>query len=60
VETELAVEVDGMEQTFHLVVGKSRPATVVQVADHLMVEVDETGHLAGFWLAGVPPFPSEE
>ncbi len=60
VETELAVEVDGMEQTFHLLVGKKRPSTVVRIADHLMVEVDASRHLAGFWLTGVPPFPSEE
>jgi hypothetical protein len=60
IETELAVAVDGLEQTFHLRVGEPRPMTVVQVADHLLIEVDADGQLAGFWLAGVPPFPSEE
>jgi hypothetical protein len=59
-EEELAMRVDGPERTFHLRVGPDRPATVVQVADHLLVEVDAEGSLAGFWLTGVPPFPSEE
>jgi hypothetical protein len=33
---------------------------VVQVADHLLIEVDSQDRVAGFWLTGVPPFPSEE
>jgi hypothetical protein len=60
VETPLAVEVDGLEQTFHLRIGPKRPVTVIQVADHLLIEVDSSDELAGFWLTGVPPFPSEE
>jgi hypothetical protein len=60
IDTELAVEVDGLEQTFHLRVGEVRPMTVVRVADHLLIEVDTDGQLAGFWLTGIPPFPSEE
>jgi hypothetical protein len=59
-DTSLSIEVDGLEQTFHLRMGPVRPVTVVQVADHLLVEVDATNYLAGFWLTGVPPFPSEE
>jgi hypothetical protein len=59
-ESELSVEVDGLEQTFHLLVGPRRPVTVIRVADHLLLEVDDGDGLAGFWLTGVPPFPSEE
>lgn len=59
-EEELAIQVDGPERTFHLRVGPARDTRTVQVADHLLVEVDADGALAGFWLTGVPPFPSEE
>jgi hypothetical protein len=59
-ESELSVEVDGLEQTFHLVVGPPRPVTAIRVADHLLIEVDHADGLAGFWLTSVPPFPSEE
>jgi hypothetical protein len=58
-EVELAVEVDPSEQLFHLRVGPERPVDTVQVADHLLIEVDEEQRLAGFWLTGVPPFPGE-
>ncbi len=60
IEEPLSVTVDGLERTFHLRIGNARPVTVVQVADHLLIEVDATDQLAGFWLTGVPPFPSEE
>lgn len=59
-ESDLSVEVDGLEQTFHLLVGPRRPVTTIAVADHLLIEVDDGDELAGFWLTGVPPFPSEE
>lgn len=59
VETELAIEVDSSEQIFHLRIGAERPVTVVQVADHMLIEVDEDQLLAGFWLTGVPPFPGD-
>jgi hypothetical protein len=58
-DTALAVEVDSSEQTFHLRIGAERPVTVVQAADHLLIEVDEEETLAGFWLTGVPPFPGD-
>lgn len=60
IEEPLSVTVDGLERTFHLRIGPARPVTVVQVADHLLIEVDTSDQLAGFWLTGVPPFPSEE
>ncbi|MBS1241069.1 MAG: hypothetical protein H6R40_496 [Gemmatimonadetes bacterium] len=59
-ESVLSVDVDGLEQTFHLLVGSRRPVTAIRVADHLLIEVDAADGLAGFWLTGVPPFPSEE
>lgn len=60
VEADLAVAVDGLEQTFHLRVGPERPVRAIQVADRMFVERDDAGLLAGFWLTGVPPFPGEE
>jgi hypothetical protein len=33
---------------------------VLQAADHLLVELDEAGGLAGFWLTGVPPLDGGE
>jgi hypothetical protein len=59
-EEPMTVTVDSLEQTFHLRIGPDRPIEVVQVADHLLIEVDAESRLAGFWLTGVPPFPSEE
>lgn len=59
-EDRLSVTVDGLEETFHLRIGVPRPVTVVQVADHFLIEVDADDQLAGFWLTGVPPFPTEE
>jgi hypothetical protein len=44
----------------HLQVGPARPGRAIQVADHLLAEVDDEGVLAGFWLIGVPSVPSEE
>ena len=45
---------------FHIRVGRTRPATVVRVGDHLLVEVDKQSRLAGLWLLEVPPFPNVE
>jgi len=59
-EAALAVRVDGPERTVHLRVGPARPGRAIQVADHLIAEVDDEGVLAGLWLTSVPPFPSEE
>jgi hypothetical protein len=48
---------DPSETVFHLRVGDDRKVELVRIADHLLVEVDEDGYVAGFWLTGVPPFP---
>jgi hypothetical protein len=60
VDATLAVVADSSESLFHLQIGNRRPAEVVRVADHLYIEVDQQSLLAGFWLTGVPPFPSIE
>jgi hypothetical protein len=44
----------------HIRVGRQRPATVVRVADRLLVEVDKSSRLAGLWFLDVPPFPNVE
>jgi hypothetical protein len=60
VETPLTVEKNQAETVFHIRVGRSRAATVVRVADHLLVELDKQSRLVGLWLLEVPPFPNVE
>src|SRR6266513_1005226 len=59
-EDILTVEKNHQESVFHLRVGRTRPATVVRVADRLLVEVDKQSHLVGLWFLDVPPFPNVE
>jgi hypothetical protein len=59
-EVTLGVRANPGEDVIHLRVGAPRPAAVVQVADHLAVEVDPAGGLAGFWLTAVPPLTGAE
>jgi hypothetical protein len=58
VDTALTVEKNQSESVFHLRVGRSRPVSVVRVADLLLVDVDKQGRLAGLWFLDVPPFPN--
>jgi hypothetical protein len=58
-DTTLSVISNADESAFHLLVGSRRQAEVVRVADRLLVEVDQKGRLAGFWLLGVPRFEGE-
>jgi hypothetical protein len=60
VDTALTIETNPSESVFHVRVGPARRATVVRVADGLLVEVDEQDELAGLWLLDVPPFPADE
>ncbi|HXF96097.1 MAG TPA: hypothetical protein VNI61_08330 [Gemmatimonadales bacterium] len=60
VDTAIAIEKNAAESVFHIRVGRGRPATVVRVADCLLVEVDRQSRLAGLWLLEVPPFPNVE
>ncbi len=57
VDTTLSIVTDPSETVFHLRVGEERDVEVVRIADHLHVEIDGDGYVAGFWLTGVPPFP---
>ncbi|MGH7673079.1 MAG: hypothetical protein ACREMC_09265, partial [Gemmatimonadales bacterium] len=60
VDTALTVEKNPTDSVLHIRVGRQRPATVVRVADHLLVEVDKQSRVAGLWLLDVPPFPNVE
>jgi hypothetical protein len=60
VDTALTVETNAAESVFHVRVGRSRAATVVRVADRLLVEVDKQARIAGLWFVDVPPFPNLE
>src|SRR6266699_3411367 len=60
VDTPLTVEKNQAESVLHIRVGRQRPATVVRVADRLLVEVDRSSRLAGLWFLDVPPFPNVE
>jgi hypothetical protein len=60
IEVALAVRASPDEDVIHVRVGAPRPAVVLQAADHLLVELDEAGGLAGFWLTGVPPLDGGE
>lgn len=59
-DVALAVRVSSDEAVIHLRVGAPRPASHIQVADHLSVEIDPAGGLAGFWLTAVPPLTGVE
>ena len=60
VDTAIMIQKNQRESVFHIRVGRPRPATVVRVADHLLLEVDKQAGLAGLWLLEVPPFPNVE
>ncbi len=60
VDAPLTIETNGAETVFRVRVGVSRKVEVVRVAEGLLVELDEKHELAGLWLVGVPPFPSDE
>jgi hypothetical protein len=59
VDVSLAAERRPDDSAVRLRVVPARVAETVQVADHLLVELDENGELAGFWLLDVPRFPQE-
>ena len=59
-DTALTVDKNQTESVFHIRVGGKRAATVVRVADHMLVEVDKQSRIAGIWLLEVPPFPNVE
>ena len=59
-DTSLTVDKNQAESVFHICVGRKRTATVVRVADHMLVEIDKQHRIAGLWLLEVPPFPNVE
>ncbi len=59
-ETSLAAEKSEDHSVVHLMVGPKRNVTVVQLADNLLLEVDQAGQIAGFWLLNVPPLARSE
>jgi hypothetical protein len=60
VDTPLTVDKNQNESVFHIRVGRQKPATIVRVADHMLVELDKQSRIAGLWLLEVPPFPNVE
>src|SRR5207249_1857386 len=55
------VDLEGGDGSFVVIdVRRQRAATVVRVADLLLVEVDKNSRLAGLWFLDVPPFPNVE
>ena len=59
-DVPLAVERSPDESVIHIRVGARHVVERVQLADHLLMELDEDAELAGFWLLDVPPFPEAE
>jgi hypothetical protein len=60
VDASLSVRTDPSESVFHLRIGAERGVEIIRAADHLYIEVDGVGTLAGFWLTDVPQFPEFE
>jgi len=48
------------DSTIHLRVGPARRVKLLQVAENLVLELDDASEIAGFWLTQVPPFPHVE
>ncbi|GAC1515006.1 MAG: hypothetical protein NVS1B4_04150 [Gemmatimonadaceae bacterium] len=60
VEAILVVEADAGERNFHFSLGGTRHARTIRLARELLLDVDASSRLAGFWLLDVPPFPEEQ
>lgn len=60
VDTHMVAEKTPDDSTIHLRVGPQRKVKLIQVAENLMLELDEASEIAGFWLLEVPPFPHVE
>ncbi len=59
VEAPMTAESDLQERNLHFRIGMHSECAAVRVARDLLLEVDAGGHVAGFWLLNVPPFPQE-
>src|SRR3990172_1835280 len=60
VDTHMVAEKTPDDSTIHLRVGPQRRVKLIQVAENLVLELDEASEIAGFWLLQVPPFPHVE
>jgi len=56
--TRLTAEAAPRERTIHFRLGPPRNARAIRLGRDLLVDVDDDGHLAGFWLLNVPPVPT--
>lgn len=57
-QVPLVCERSDDRSTIHLSVGDARGVQRIAIAENLIVDIDGTGKLAGFWLTDVPPFPN--
>ena len=60
VDTLMVAEKTPDDAVIHLRIGPVRAVRTVQVADNLLLELDDAKEIAGFWLSQVPPFPQVE
>ena len=60
VDTHMVADKSPDDSVIHLRIGPQRRVKLVQVADHLLLELDDRSEIAGFWLLVVPPFPQVE
>jgi hypothetical protein len=59
---QIAVHASVDESLYHVRLGIAEVVRRLRVAQHLVVELDADGDLAGFWLSAVPPYipPDDE
>lgn len=58
--TLVQAEADEQKTTLHFRLGRRRPSRTVRIAREILLDIDDTGRLAGVWLLRVPPFPRDE
>lgn len=56
-ETAIEADVTPDRSRLHILIGGDEPERIVQVADHLLVELDARGGVAGLWMDAVPRAP---
>ena len=56
VETPMLAEADADERIFHFSLGKSK--RTIRFARDLLIDLDASNNLVGFWFLNVPPFPA--
>jgi hypothetical protein len=60
IDTRLVADADASERTIHFRFGAARVTRAVRVAQDLILDVDDSNHIAGVWLLNVPPFPTDK